>query len=419
MRSLGKAVTGCLMAGAVLALAACGSSSKSSSSTSVGGGGGANTVDIYSTLPLQGPVTAQTIPEVNGMKLALAQAGGKAGQFTVNYQSLDDATAQAAGYDVTQCQANARQAATDSKAVALLGPQNSGCGKVQIPITNQVGLAMISTANTYVGLTTSDPGSAPGEPQKYYPTGKRTYFRLVPRDSIQGVAGLIAMHGDGCSRVAVANDKTPYGVGLATQIELHKAAYGITVTANTALDPTSPNYRAYAQMIKAQGPNCVYTAFNPPGEVQLVKDINSALPHAKIYGGDGICTSSVTNPAMHGMPASIGKLFQCTVATLNLASYPGGRAFVKAYKVKYGTANPDPYAIYGYEAMKLTLDTIAKLGPKGNNKAAVVAALLATKTRASVLGTYGFDVKGDTTLTKYGVYKVGKDGNPLFEKSVG
>jgi branched-chain amino acid transport system substrate-binding protein len=423
MHSLGKAFTGCLLAGAVLALAACGSSSKSSTSGSssgtTAGGGGANTLDIYSTLPLQGPVTAQTIPEVNGMKLALSQAGGKAGQFTVNYQSLDDATAQAAGYDVTQCQANARQAATDSKAVALLGPQNSGCGKVQIPIANQAGLAMVSTANTYVGLTTNDPGSAPGEPQKYYPTGKRTYFRLVPRDSIQGVAGLIAMHADGCTRVAIANDKTPYGVGLAAQMALKKAAYGITITSNTPLDPTSPNYRAYAQTIKAQGPTCVYTAFNPPGEVQLAKDINAALPHAKIYGGDGICTSSVTNPAKHGIPANIGALFQCTVATLNLASYPGGRTFVKAYKAQYGTGSPDPYAIYGYEAMKLVLDTIAKLGPKGNDKSAVVSALFATKARHSVLGAYGFDANGDTTLTKYGLYKVGKDGNPLFEKALG
>ncbi len=68
--------------------------------------------------------------------------------------------------------------------------------------------------------------------------------------------------------------------------------------------------------------------------------------------------------------------------------------------------------------MKLGLDTIASLGPKGNDKAAVLAALFATKTRQSVLGTYGFDPNGDTTLKSYGLYKVGKDGNPLFERTV-
>ncbi|MGI8902110.1 MAG: branched-chain amino acid ABC transporter substrate-binding protein [Solirubrobacteraceae bacterium] len=415
MPSLGNVFRGCLLAGTILAIAACGSSGSSSGSSS---SGGANTVDIFSSLPLQGPVSAQTGPEVNGMKLALAQAGGKAGSFTVNFQSLDDSTAQAGGYDLNQCQANARQVATDTKATYLIGPQNSGCGKVQIPITNQAGVAQVSTANTYVGLTTNDPGSAPGEPQLYYPTGKRTYFRLVPRDSIQGVAGLIAMKDDGCTRIAVANDKTPYGVGLATQLDLHKGKYGLTVTGNTPLDPTAPNYRSYAQTIKAQGPNCVYTAFNPPGEVQLAKDIHDKLPTAKIYGGDGICTGSVTNPSMHGFPASLDPLFKCTVATLSLTAYPGGRSFLAAYKAKYGTANPDPYAIIGYEAMKLGLDTIASLGPKGTDKAAVVAALFAIKNRKSVLGTYGFDKNGDTTLKSYGLYKVGPDGNTLFQKTV-
>ena len=410
---------GFVLIGALIALAGCGSSNNTTSTKGTTPPvSGAKTVDIYSTLPLQGAVTAQTVPEVNGEKLALDQAGGKAGSFTVNFQSIDDATAQAGGYDPNQCQANARQAATDPKAVYLIGPQNSGCAKVQIPITNEADLAQVSPANTYVGLTTNDPGSAPGEPGLYYPTGKRTFLRLVPRDSIQGVAGLIAMKQAGCTRIAVANDKTPYGAGLATQIELHKAQYGLTVVSNSPLDPTAPNYRTYAQTIKAQSPNCVYTAFNPPGEVQLGKDINAAMPTAKIFGGDGICTGSVTSPSMHGFPANIDPLFECTVATQGLTSYPGGRSFLAAYKAKYGTSNPDPYAIYGYEAMKLGLDTIASLGPKGNNRAAVVAALFAIKDRKSVLGTYGFDKNGDTTLKSYGLYKVDKTGNPVFFKSI-
>src|SRR5262249_9416713 len=131
-------------------------------------------------------------------------------------------------------------------------------------------------------------------PQKYYPTGKRTYLRIVPRDTIQGIAGLVAMKQAGCTRVAVANDKTPYGAGLATQVILHHGDYGITLagtsgSSGTGLDPTAPNYRAYASSLKAAGVNCVYTGFNPPGEVELVKDINASIPTAKIFGGDGVC----------------------------------------------------------------------------------------------------------------------------------
>jgi branched-chain amino acid transport system substrate-binding protein len=423
MSFLRKATSGALVACAAVAIAACGSSSSSSSSKSAAasGGSGGTTIDIYSSLPLQGAVSAQTGPTVNGIKLALAQAGGKAGKFTVNYQSLDDSTATSAATtcDVNQSAANARKVATDPKAVYYIGEFNSGCSKVTIPILNQAGVPQVSPANTYVGLTTNDAGSAPGEPQKYYPTGKRTYLRLVPRDSIQSVAGLIAMKAAGCSRIAVTNDKTAYGQGLATQVVLHKGAYGLTVTGNTALDPTAPNYRAYASSIKAQGVNCVYTGFNPSGEVELIKDIENAIPKTKIFGGDGVCSAAITNAAMHGIPAADDPLFNCTVATLDLKAYPGGKSFLAAYKAKYGVANPDPYAIYGYEAMKLGLDTITSLGSKGNDKAAVLAALFAIKARHSVLGTYGFDKNGDTTLKTYGLYKVGKDGNPAYARTVG
>jgi branched-chain amino acid transport system substrate-binding protein len=109
---------------------------------------------------------------------------------------------------------------------------------------------------------------------------------------------------------------------------------------------------------------------------------------------------------------------QCTVATQDLAAYPGGKSFLKAYKAKYGGASPDPYAIYGYEAMNLGLDTIKKLGSQGNSKAAVLKALFATTSRHSVLGTYGFDKNGDTTLKSYGLYKVDSSGDPVFFKTI-
>ncbi|HET6868214.1 MAG TPA: branched-chain amino acid ABC transporter substrate-binding protein [Solirubrobacteraceae bacterium] len=415
------------VAAAALAIAACGSSGSSSSASSASSGSsgssgsssGANTVDVYSDLPLKGAVSAQTGPALKGEELALSQAGNKAGQWKINFISLDDSTATSpTNYDLNVCQANARKAATDPKAVYMVGPFNSGCAEVEIPITNQGGLAQVSPANTYPGLTTNDPGTAAGEPQKYYPAGTRTYLRIVPRDTIQGQAGLVAMKQAGCTRVAVANDKTPYGVGLATQIQLHGKANGITVTGVTPLDPTQPNFRSYASSVKSSGADCVYTAFDPPGEVQLVKDINAAIPKAKIFGGDGVCSGGETNPAKGGFPASIAPLFFCTVATQGLTTYPGGKDFLAAYKAKYGDANPDPYSIYGYEAMKLGLATIAKLGAQGNSKSAVVKALFATQNYQGAIGTYGFDKNGDTTLKSYGLYKVGSDGNPEFFKTI-
>jgi branched-chain amino acid transport system substrate-binding protein len=425
-----KAISVCLIVGSLLLLAACGSSNSSSSSSaaaggggssssSASGGGGGSTVDIYSSLPLQGASTAQTDPLVNGIKLALSEAGNKAGNFTVNYQSLDDSTAAAGKWDPGQTAANARKVAGDPKAVYYMGEFNSGASEVSIPILNQAGVPMVSPANTYVGLTTNLPGSAPGEPQKYYPTGKRNYLRIVPIDSIQAAADLIAMKQAGCTKVAVANDKEAYGQGLATLLGLEKGFYGVTITSDTGIDPTSPNFRSYASTIQGQGADCFFFAgIVSNGAVQITKDVHASLPKAKIFGGDGVCTSSYTSQKAGGVPAAVDPLMQCTVATQDLAAYPGGKDFLAAYKAKYGGASPDPYAIYGYEAMKLGLQTIAKLGAKGNDKAAVLAALFATTSRNSVLGTYGFDKNGDTTLKSYGLYKVGSDGDPVFVKTI-
>ncbi len=412
-----KASVGCVLAAGVVALSACGSSSSSTTSSNATASG-SKTVDIYSSLPLQGASSAQTVPLVNGAKLALAQAGGHAGQFTVVYNSLDDSTAQAGKWDPGQTASNARKAAEDPKAVYYIGEFNSGASEVSIPILNEAGVPQVSPANTYVGLTTNDPGSAPGEPQKYYPTGKRTYLRIVPIDTIQAAADLIAMKNAGCTKIAVANDKEAYGSGLATLLELQKAKYGLTITSNTGIDPTAPNFRSYASTIKAQGADCfIFAGIVANGGVQITKDVAAAIPGVKIFGPDGMCTSTWTNAKMGGVPASLDPQIQCTVATLNLTAYPGGKTFLAAYKAAYHTV-PDPYAIYGYEAMKLGVDTIASLGANGDSKSAVLAALFATKSRNSVLGTYGFNSNGDTTLTSYGLYKVGSDGNPVFYKTI-
>ncbi|HUE26749.1 MAG TPA: branched-chain amino acid ABC transporter substrate-binding protein [Solirubrobacteraceae bacterium] len=418
MRFPSKAVAGWLLAGAgVMALSACGSSSSSSTASS-GSSGGSKTIDIYSSLPLQGSSNAQTIPLVNGIKLALSQAGGKAGQWTVHYTSLDDSTAAAGKWDPGQTAANARKVAADPKAVYYIGEFNSGASEVSIPILNQAAIPQVSPANTYVGLTTNLPGSAPGEPQKYYPTGTRTYLRIVPIDSIQAAADLIAVKQAGCTKLAVANDKEAYGQGLATLLQKEEAEYGVNIVSNTGIDPTAPNFRSYAATIKGQGADCfLFSGIISNGGTQITKDVNAALPTAKLFGPDGMCTNSWTNAKNGGVPASIDPLIQCTVATLNLPAYPGGKAFLAAYKAAYGVADPDPYAIYGYEAMKLGLDTIAGLGSQGNSKSAVLKALFATKSRNSVLGTYGFDANGDTTLKSYGLYKV-VGGNPAFFKTL-
>jgi len=405
-----------------LGLAACGGGDNNNQSgaggaATTGGAAAGGTVNVYSSLPLQGASKDQTNAMVQGIRLALEEAGGKAGNITVNYESLDDSTAQAGNWDPGQVAQNARRVAQDDKAVYYIGEFNSGASAISIPILNQAGIPQVSPANTYVGLTTDEPGSEKGEPAKYYPTGQRTYLRIVPRDTVQAAALLTKMKEDGCTKVALANDKDTYGAGLARLIELQAGDVGVQLTKNVGIDKTASNFRSVAEQFKSEGADCfLFGGVTANGAVQLYKDVGAALPDAKLYGPDGVCESGFTNPAKKGIPAALGKRFVCSVATLNLESYPGGQQFLEAFKGKYGGETPDPYAIYGYEAMKLGLDTIEAAGSA--DKAAILEALFATKDRNSVLGTYSFDANGDTTLTDYGIYAVGSDGNPKFDSAV-
>jgi len=104
------------------------------------------------------------------------------------------------------------------------------------------------------------------------------------------------------------------------------------------------------------------------------------------------------------------------VATLSPEEYPpDGQEFFDAFREKYDEPNPNPYAIYGYEAMRLALDAIERSGT--GEKADILKALFETKDRESVLGTYSIDENGDTTLSDYGVYTV-EDGELVFDRTI-
>ena len=189
MRVRWLAVLSCLFGVFAMGLAACGGDDDDSTGGSAGGGISGDTLTIYSSLPLQGTSKGQSEAVINGEKLALKEVGNKVGKYKINYVSLDDSTAQNPGTaDEGQTAQNARKAVQDKKTIFYLGEFNSGGTKVSLPILNKADIPQISPSNTAVGLTTDEPGSEPGEPDKYYPAQKRTYARIVPTDTIQGAA---------------------------------------------------------------------------------------------------------------------------------------------------------------------------------------------------------------------------------------
>jgi len=383
-------------------VAACGSSSKS------GGGGkiSGTQLTVYSSLPEQGASGGQAKAIENGARLSLQTKGGKVGKYSVTYKPLDDSLASSGSADEGKGRQNARTAVSDKTTIAYLGEYNSGISKVTIPILNRAGIAQVSPANTYVGLTTNKPGSEPGEPDKYYPSKKRTYARVVPPDTIQGAALAQAAQQAGCKSIHIWNSKTTYSAGLARNLDMSAKKLGLTVEGNDGIDPKAANYRSLAANVKAD-------CFMLTGEIesngaQAIKDVASANAQAKLFAGDGSCLNDMADPKK-GLPANVASRFKCTIATLDPKSFGAeGKKFfadyAKQYKIK---GNPDPYAIYGFEAMNLILDSIQRASTKGDlTRQSVVDALLTTKNRASVLGNYSIDQNGDTSLTDYGLYEV-------------
>jgi branched-chain amino acid transport system substrate-binding protein len=393
-------------------VAACGSDNKSGGGSTASG----TTLTIYSSLPLQGTSRGQSEAVINGEKLALEDAGGKVGKYTIKYVSLDDSTSQNPGTaDESKTGQNARQAVRDKSTIFYLGEFNSGGTKVSLPILNKASIPQISPSNTYIGLTTNEPGSEPGEPQKYYPTGKRTYARVVPRDKIQGAALVTVMKEDGCKTATLWNDKSTYGAGLARNIKQSAQSAGVKIENEQGTDKNAPNYRSIASQIKS---DCfVFAGVTGENAVQVYKDVAAAAPNAKLYGPDGVAEEAFTNPKKGGIPSSIAKRVKITVATLGVKDLPSASATLDNYKRKYNVQTVDPYGIYGYETMALALDALKRAGDKANDRAAVLTALFATKDRKSVLGTYSIDKNGDTSLTDYGLYEI-KDGLPSYVKKI-
>ncbi len=422
MRFRGAAAAWLLVPALAVGVAACGDDdedtpSGGSASTTTTEETGGKTLTVYSSLPLQGAQRPQTTDMVKGIQLALAEADNKAGKFTIKYESKDDSTAQAGSWTPEAVSQNARQAAQDENVGAYIGEFNSGGSAVSIPILSDAKVPQISPANTAVGLTSDEPGADKGEPAKYYPTGFRNYVRIVPKDTIQGAALASVMKKDDCTKVAMANDKEVYGAGLARNIANSAKEQDLDILFNEGIDTKAPNYRSLASRAKQQGADCfVFSGITASNGVQIFKDFAAALPTAKLYGPDGVAETGFTDPKEGGIPASVAKRVKVTVATLDPASYPPeGRQFFANYEKKYGEKNPNPYSIYGYEAMKLALDAIERSGT--GNKEDIVKALFDTEDRTSVLGTYSIDDDGDTTLTDYGVYDI-KDGNPSFLETI-
>lgn len=361
------------------------------------------TVKIVSDLPMQGSDRVQTTEMVEAIKFVLEQNNNQAGPHTIEFEAFDDATAAKGAWDEAKCAENARTFAGDTSIVAVIGTYNSGCAAIEIPILNEAGVAMVSPANTYTGLTKSGPGTEPGEPDKYFPTGERNYTRVVASDDNQGKIGASYMKDTlGVTKVFILDDKELYGKGVADSFESSATDIGLEVAGHEGWDKDAPNYRALMTKIKASGADGIYIGgISTNNGGQLVKDkvaIVGDNEGVKLLVSDGFVITSLFEEAGEGnLEGAFG-----TAPTTPPENLTGeGKQFADDLAAKLGVENLNVYTIYAAAAAQVTVDAI---GRSDGSREDVIAKLFETNVD-SVVGTMSFNAEGDPENATESVYK--------------
>jgi branched-chain amino acid transport system substrate-binding protein len=411
-RALATAAAGCVSA--AIAIAGCGGSLTTTSRTATVRL--PKFVDVYSSLPESGPEAVEGRAIEAGIQLALAQARDRAGSFSIVYRHRNDATDE--GWSPALTARNARGAASDPNAVYYIGEFDSGASEISMPILNQAGIAQLSPANTYVGLTERIATvTRTGEPGGFRPAGRITYMRIVPNDKVQAAADLEELSAEHCTRIAIAFNRLANGQEIAGLAALSSPAYSVAVVSRKRLASVRGDLHGYlVDSVEKPRADCLLLAGAiSAGTIAATDFVQSHLaPPAKVVGSDGMCTDAWASDPDSAM---LSRFLECTLPVLGIHRYQGASQFLDAYQRMYGHTTPSPYAILGYEAMELGLGTIARLGAAGDNRALILRALLATHQRESEIGTYSLEPDGDTTQRAYGLYRV-TDGVPSFVRTL-
>jgi branched-chain amino acid transport system substrate-binding protein len=385
---------GAVAAIGVLALSAC-----------QGTGGGSKTVKFAIELPLQGSELAASQPIINGVKLAVKQAGGKVGAYTIDIPTTavyDDALNGA--HDPQTGANNMTKIVGDDSVVGVIGPLNSSVAKAQIPISNAAGYPQCSPANTNQDLTQ-------GAPAAQLRTKPNNYVRVVTTDNVQGPAGSQYIY-DTLKKTSVyiIDDTETFGKGVADAFEADFKARGGTVVKHDGAPKTTQDYVSIMTAAKALNPQAIYfggvTATG--GARILLAAAQVGLGDVPYVGPDGINDGSgATKDSFLNLAGDAAKNSFSTLA--GIGDFPNKAKFASDYKTEYGQ-DPTGYAAQGFACAQVFIDALgraAATNPADNKalRAALITALADTTHKYSTIqGDFNFDANGDTSQKIVSIY---------------
>jgi branched-chain amino acid transport system substrate-binding protein len=373
---------------------------------------------IATDLPLQGAGRAQNLAMGQAVRFVLEkQYKFKAGKYSIGFQECDDSTAQTGAWDPAKCSSNARAYAADRTLIGVLGTFNSGCSKLIVPILNRApggAVAMLSSANTNVGLTHSAPWNSPGEPKIYYPTGVRNYARVAASDDYQGPAAADYLKLKKFKNVFIVHDNQTFGKGVAQAFQARAKKLGLKIAGFVPWDAKATSYEAIGEQIASSGADSVYLGgIVCNNGVKLIKDLRAAVgPKVQFVAPDGFTPYSAT---LEAGSAAQGMVISYAGQPLQKLG-PAGKKFIaqfRAYaKIK---GNMPPYAVYQAQAAQIMLGAIAK---SNGTRASVVKEMFKTRVTNGIMGTFRFDKNGDIIPNKWISFDKLKGNAGLYEFAV-
>jgi branched-chain amino acid transport system substrate-binding protein len=319
-----------------------------------------DTLTIYSSLPLQGPLAPVARDIVRAEKLALKEAGGRAGEYDVSYVSLDSSDPETGRWDPARVAANARRAIQTPNTIAYLGELESGASAISLPIVNEGGILQVSPRDTFGGLT--QPGGR-GEPEKYYPSGVRNFARVVPAGDRQAQALVDAMVSQDVERLVIADDRKLSGTSLGDRVARLAEDADIEIVDRKRLDPSGEVPEGLGRDVQEEQPDAFfYSGAYDDFAVELLKTVHAHVPTALLYGSDDLAIAP-------DLPRRAGPAAQRLEVTGVDPGDPGD--FERRFEAEYGE-RPDRQAILGYRAMQLVLDAIRLAGPDADSRREVI-----------------------------------------------
>ena len=359
---------------AALALAACKQGPQGADATPV--------IRIGSAAPLTGEIAHLGKDNENGARLAVDEinaAGGlKLGDKTYRLELVgeDDKADPREG-------TLAAQKLVDEGVVAVVGHLNSGTSIPASRIYANANVVQVSPSTTRASYTLQ---------------GFRTTYRVVANDNQQGtvLAGYAA--GDmKVRRVAIIDDRTPYGEGLADVFESAAKQKGLEVTGREFTTNKASDFNAILTKIRSTRPDLVMFAGMDSTAAPLARQMKELGLKVPLMSGDGAC-----DPGFVTIAGDAADILTCSIAGQAPEKMPKGADFEKRYREKFGTP-VQRYSPYSYDAVYAIVDAIRRAGRP--ERSAIVDAMPKTNIEG-LTGHIEFDEHGDLKTGTISMYDV-------------